>query len=338
MSVIINVDIKEDEPLFKPYYINGYYVSKQLTSDNSGFSKWGFCEKEGKEYFIKEFLNPVYPSEFVGLAPDIVERKIAQCGEWFAEKKKLYKEIYKAQTGNLVAPIEFFRNDSHFYIVTEKVETSSSNYETILEYDLPQKMVLLKVLANCFRNLAENGVVHADVKPDNLLIKKTKNYFTIKIIDFDASYLTDSPPFGDDIQGDPVYYAPETFLAIMEEKVELTPKVDVFGLGIIFCQILSGEMPEIDEEYDYVYEAVLDGSEVKLSDKIPDSLKELIFNMLRKESSDRYSIGKVFDELCRIERGEPPETNENETPGEDIVPDKKPIPKDDRWHIVTDFD
>ena len=40
--------------------INGYELEADLTADNSGFSKWGFARKNGKTYFIKEFLSPVY--------------------------------------------------------------------------------------------------------------------------------------------------------------------------------------------------------------------------------------------------------------------------------------
>lgn len=40
---------------------NGYIVAGTLKSDNAGFSKWGIAQKDGQEYFLKEFLSPVYP-------------------------------------------------------------------------------------------------------------------------------------------------------------------------------------------------------------------------------------------------------------------------------------
>lgn len=331
---------------FKPYSINGYLISKPLTSDNSGFSKWGFGTKDDKEFFIKEFLNPVYPSDSVKLSDDIRKRKISQCMEWYEEKKRIYDMIVDSQTGNLVVPLAFFRNDSHFYLVTDKIEKSSLDYKTICKFALSRKLVLLKVLTNCFVKLSENNVVHADIKPDNLLIKETKNgFFTIKVIDFDASYLVDNPPFGEEIQGDPVYYAPETFLAIMEEPVKLTSKVDVFGLGIIFHQILCGEMPEFDKEYDYIYEAVLNDSDVKINSIIPENLKNLILNMLKKDSDDRYSFEKIFNEICKIEnenRGslssdtktKPVTVVHESIKKEEVIKEKSKS----RWHIIDSFE
>ena len=339
----IKITKAEDKNVFKPYTINGFLIEKPLTSDNSGFSKWGFCKKDGVEYFIKEFVNPVYPSETVELAEDIRQRKIGQCLEWYKEKTRIYEKILASQTGNLVAPVAFFRNDSHFYLVTDKVDKSELDYKTISTFDLDRKLVLLKVLSACFTKLAENGIVHADIKPENLLVKETKKGFlTIKVIDFDASYLEDNPPFGDDIQGDPVYYAPETFLGIMEEEVTLTAKVDVFGLGIVFHQLLCGEMPKYNtEEYDYIYECVLNEEQPELCEDIPEDLRGLIARMLSLEHGDRPSMKQVLQELTSRGRKMPePEPEPAPAPEPEPAPaeEAKSIPPSMRWHQATDFD
>ena len=36
--------------------IKGYEIKGELKTNNSGFSKWGFATKNGKDYFIKEFI------------------------------------------------------------------------------------------------------------------------------------------------------------------------------------------------------------------------------------------------------------------------------------------
>ena len=55
--------------------INEYELEGSLTADNSGFSKWGFARKNGRRYFIKEFLSPVYPVYTELLTKEQVERK-----------------------------------------------------------------------------------------------------------------------------------------------------------------------------------------------------------------------------------------------------------------------
>ncbi|NJK84070.1 MAG: serine/threonine protein kinase, partial [Saprospiraceae bacterium] len=43
--------------------IKGYRIVKDFSTAGGGLSKWSFAEREGKEYFIKEFLSPKYPTD-----------------------------------------------------------------------------------------------------------------------------------------------------------------------------------------------------------------------------------------------------------------------------------
>ncbi|MBR6107129.1 MAG: protein kinase [Oscillospiraceae bacterium] len=295
---------REEKPPaeFQPYDIGEYTLKAPLTSNKSGFSKWGFCWKGDTEFFIKEFLSPVYPDDSVELSAVMREKRIDECVRWFDAKSRIYNTIVQAQTGNLVVPISFFKYESRFYLVTQKVSESAMDFAVLNRFDMAHKLIVMKVLANSFARLAERNIVHADVKPDNLLIKQTNGgFFTMKIIDFDASYLADMPPEPDEVQGDTVYYAPETLLYIIGEPAVLSPKVDVFAMGIIFHQVLTGKMPVIKPEYDYIYEAVLSGDPPVLEPSLPAEYKRLLENMLQKDPKDRLTMQQVFDELVRLD-------------------------------------
>lgn len=324
----INFDVQEIKTEeFIPYNIGDYKIFKPLTSNKSGFSKWGIAFKDDVSYFIKEFLTPVYPDESVELSEEIRNSKIEQCNEWFDERNKIYRKIVQSQNGNLIVPRKFFKDKSHFYLVTKLINKYDNvNFENIKDSSDEQKQIILKVLAHSFSKLAENHVVHADVKPDNLIFKKTVNdFFTVKIIDFDASYRESNPPFGDEIQGDFVYLAPETFIAMCEEDIKLTPKVDVFALGIIFHQILCGELPGFSNEYDYVYEAVLNDDKIQLNQNIIPGYRKLIEKMLAKEADDRCSISEVLAELYNFDNN--------------FKPDNKSIYNGhSKWKFSVDFD
>ena len=43
--------------------INGYELLQPLQNQNAGFCKWTFVRRYGHEYFLKEFVDPVYPEE-----------------------------------------------------------------------------------------------------------------------------------------------------------------------------------------------------------------------------------------------------------------------------------
>ena len=72
---------------------NGYIVAGTLKSDNAGFSKWGIAQKDGQEYFLKEFLSPVYPQNAEMYSASQAEKKRKYCERYEAQKMLLYKTI-----------------------------------------------------------------------------------------------------------------------------------------------------------------------------------------------------------------------------------------------------
>lgn len=85
-----------------------------MTSKNSGFAKWGFAQKDGKEYFIKQFLSPVFPDERVEMPENIRKLYGEECIQFYQSKKKLYNAIAAAYNGNIVK-IEDFSGSVHIF-------------------------------------------------------------------------------------------------------------------------------------------------------------------------------------------------------------------------------
>ena len=289
--------------------VNGYEIIGELKSDNSGFSKWGFALKDGVEVFIKEFLSPVYPLNEGELSIEQIQRKKKICNEFEAEKRSFYNELNKCVTGNIVTIGDFFRSGSHYYIVTNKVDTNTIDIETISSFNYEQKLLIIRIILYCMQNLHQHGIVHGDIKPDNILLKKTlRGSYTAKIIDFDSSFLESNPPVnGEELQGDLVYLSPEGYLlmAESEEDVIIGRKIDVFALGILFHQYLSGELPKIDNsKYEYIFESVLDGCKPAISSKIPDEWGNIICAMLDLSPDQRPELQQIFDMLS-VKPGQP---------------------------------
>ncbi len=279
--------------------INGYRLLSELTPDKSGFAKWGFAEKDGLVVFIKEFLSPVYPLDGTVLSREQILKKRAICKQFENEKRAFYNELGKCSTGNVVTALDFFRNASRYYLVTEKVDAAGIEPRVIAGLDIDKKILILKVILYNMQAIHQHGIVHGDIKPDNILLKVTqKGAYTAKIIDFDSSFLESNPPSCDDFQGDMVYFAPESFLYIAEEGGRLTAKIDVFALGILFHQYLSGSLPFFDtNEYDYVFEAVLDGAMIGMSPLIPVYIQEILKKMLNVNPDKRPDAKEVYELL-----------------------------------------
>ena len=89
--------------------INGYQLKGELKNDNSGYSKWGFAVKNGHEFFIKQFLSPVYPLESSGLSEKQISQKRDICSRFENDKIRFYNELNKCRTGNIITVFDFFR-------------------------------------------------------------------------------------------------------------------------------------------------------------------------------------------------------------------------------------
>ena len=86
----------------------------------------------------------------------------------------------------------------------------------------------------------DEGVLHRDIKPENLLLD-TKG--RVKIVDFGIAKLVgaeiDAPLTGSYAPGTPQYMAPEQ----IEHPTEVDHRADIYSLGVVFYEMLTGELP-----------------------------------------------------------------------------------------------
>ena len=287
--------------------INGYTLKAELKNANSGFSKWGFATKNGKEYFIKELINPVYPLDKSIMSEELFQQRRNHCSQYEEKFKNFFGLINKASRGNLVRIIEFFRCGSRYYLISEKIEGKSPSMEFIASLDEEKKLLLLRSAAYCFYDLHSVGIVHSDVKPNNILVKATKNgNYVAKLIDFDSGFIKGDDINNKELGGELTYLAPETFLAIYGEDVHPDEKADIFGLGLVFHEYYCGKLPYYDEnEYEYPYEAALDkGVLMPDSTMLPDEIGKLIVSMLDADPTKRPSAEDIIIKLNELSANE----------------------------------
>ena len=286
--------------------ISKYILTRPLSGQGSGYSRWGFAVLEGDpsrtEHFIKEFISPVYPDAHSEISSAVRKVIVNGCEAFALKKSRLYSAINSASNGNIIGIEDFFRFRSRYYIITEKINITPYDVAAIARLPLEKKLVLLRVLLNSVKCLHDAGVIHADLKPENIIIKQTKNgFFTAKLIDFDSSFFEDEPPENkDDIQGDPVYLSPETFMCIAGEDAALTTRLDIFSLGIIFHELLCGERPAFDDCYDYIYESVLDGVYPIIGNDVPPAIGVMIKLMLSRNPQNRPRAEEIDEVLAAI--------------------------------------
>lgn len=277
--------------------INGYELLEPLKNKDAGFSRWTYATKDGKEWFLKEFLNPVYPMDKrIGITQYDAQRMA--CREFEKMRMDLYSCVNNSSDGNVVRINEFFRHGSRYYITMERVSGESLNIPRMMSLPMGVRMQLCRIIAHSVACLHEKKIVHSDLKDRNIIIKKTAmQTYTAKIIDFDCSFLENYPPQNEsELGGDQIYLSPEACLFLCGEEIKLTSKMDVFSLGILFHQYLTGYVPWYDaREYDYLHEAILEGNKAEISEKVPADWRPVIEHMLIGDPDKRCSI----EDVCR---------------------------------------
>lgn len=99
------------------------------------------------------------------------------------------------------------------------MEGKESDPKRIAALPYAQKMLFIKVLAYSILSLHRKGIVHGDLKPENVLVKQKENgNMLAKLIDFGESFLETEP--SNELTGD-VYLSPEGAVAIAKRRALL---------------------------------------------------------------------------------------------------------------------
>lgn len=269
--------------------INGYQPLREFTSVGAGTASWTVAQKNGKMYFLKRFNTPKYIPACYDL-----------CREYERKKNAIYSTLKSLDNGNLVIIEDFFHWDTFYYITTQLVPEASVTAEEIHSLPHDKRLILMKTLAHCFSRLEKGGIVHADLKPSNVMIKPTVGgFYSLKLIDFDSSFFVSDPPTDpEDLEGDMTYMAPEVLMGMCGEEVKLDCKVDVFAMGLMFHQFLCGSLPMFDrDQFDCACEAVANGDELSLNNRIEPQFRSLIERMLKLDPDLRPTFESIFRDL-----------------------------------------
>ena len=169
--------------------LNGYRLLEDFRVVGAGLSEWSFAERGGRIFFIKRFLSPTYPEDDAPGSERTKARKRARCASFEAHHRGIQAAMAPLTTygGNLIATLDFFREGAKYYKVTEKVDLAGLEPKAVALLDFPVKLVLLKTVAHSLRILHDLDIVHSDLKPSNVLIKRTEFGYNTKLIDFDSS-------------------------------------------------------------------------------------------------------------------------------------------------------
>ncbi|MFG1686297.1 protein kinase [Nonomuraea sp. NPDC049269] len=162
-------------------------------------------------------------------------------------------------------------------------------------------MELIAQAASALQAVHEQGIVHRDVKPGNLLVQRDG---TLVLTDFGiarsdvANRLTDAGM----VLGTAAYCAPE-----QAEGAPVTPAVDIYALGVVAYECLVGQRPFDGESAVTIALKHIREAPPPLPTDIPRSVRALVERALSKDPLARYPTARAMSETARkIAAGETP--------------------------------
>jgi len=184
-----------------------------------------------------------------------------------------------------------------------------------------QAVALLRTLALAVQYAHGQKVVHRDLKPANILLQKFEDRstpdfglqisdYSPKITDFGLARRLDSQSTAltqeGAVLGTASYMAPEQAAGRVGE---VGPATDIYGLGAIFYELLTGRPPFQAESWQETIDQVLYDEPIpptRLQSDVPLGVETVCLKCLEKEASRRYtSAAELADDLERILQGRP---------------------------------
>jgi serine/threonine protein kinase len=183
----------------------------------------------------------------------------------------------------------------------------SSRVGTPPPLSLREVLHVLEQSADALDHAHRQEVVHRDIKPSNILLDKTGR---VKVADFGFAKLVGQSTelnVAGAVVGSPQYLSPEQI-----RGEELDGRSDIFSLGVVLFELLSGQRPFDGDTITTLVYQILHKEPPRLSelrDGIPPRLEELLSRMLAKDREERYATAaQVAEELRAIERDLPDAT------------------------------
>ena len=196
--------------------------------------------------------------------------------------------------------------DGAYYIVMERVPGGNLKERILREGSLPASVATAIALqvAKALQAAHERGVIHQNVKPQNILLTESGD---AKVADFgligalSAVTMTQESP----IPGTTRYLSPEQTLG-----QPASPQSDLYSLGVVLYEMLTGELPHGTETpagtaTEHVSRRFRPPREV--NSDVPDGINAVTMRLLARDPKDRYQDAtELVDDLERVQRGESP--------------------------------
>ena len=271
-------DLTKKDDISKYYNIKEEYLGKGScgivckATDSTGKI---FAVKRVNKSLLKSYINM---TEEVQISKELNNKNIIRTYEIYEDSKTISFVMDLIEGGDL---FEYILNNNNGKL---------SENQTI--------DFLIQILETISYLHNELNIVHRDLKPENFLIEiKNNNNPIIKLIDFGFACHIPKSGYMNSFFGSPIYTAPEII-----KKWSYNEKVDLWSIGIILFNMITGYQPFNTEGTDYEIDNEVLEKDVQF-DVIPnENIRELCINLLEKYPARRINAKDALQKAIQIKK------------------------------------
>ncbi len=282
----------------------------------------------------------------VDLAAKVLRPEIAHDPHLVRRFRREGEVLSRLQHPNIVRYYDLIEAEDLVFILMDYVpgETLQTTLYNLGRPLTPyESLEFLKPLTAALNFAHNENVIHRDLKPANILLHRNGSLF---VTDFGIARLLDDPGMLSTLglaMGTPIYMAPEQ---ILDEGI--TAATDIYSLGVILYQILTGLVPfggqhpatqgaTVSEKITYEHLYIAPAPMRRHEARIPDAVDEVVLQCLSKKPSSRPKSARTVYEAMAEALGAPPLDTDSIVPPISSALDSAALPQELRLPEVSQF-
>jgi serine/threonine protein kinase len=263
--------------------------------------------------------------------------EVAGAGERFLREARLASSLSHQ---NIVAVTDFGHDPGQGYFLVMELLEGETLRELMDRQTLGYRVAcdIVDQLAGVMRYIHERGILHCDLKPDNLFLARAegevrRKHF-LKLIDFGLSWRRDTIA-ETQVCGTPPYLAPERL-----QGAPPSPSCDVYALGMILYELIAGRSPFLGHPMEMLQQqlarAPIPPPSELAPERIDSSANALVLRALSYDPSTRHPSVEAFHyelrrllEMSGMRSRQAPQRQVAQRADQDIVAalDRSPVPQ-----------
>ncbi|SHE79505.1 Stk1 family PASTA domain-containing Ser/Thr kinase [Schwartzia succinivorans] len=235
------------------------------------------------------------------VAVKILHAQLAGDKEFLAKFQMEAQGAARLSHPNIVNIYDVGVEDGMHYIVMEYVDGETLKDKITREghLSIPESLKIAKEIAEALSHAHKNNLVHCDVKPHNILVMQDGR---VKVADFGIARAVTSTTmtYNGNVVGSVHYFSPE-----QAKGTKITPKSDVYSLGVVLYEMLTGHLPFTGETTVSVALKHLQDqprSIRSIDAQIPAVVEAIVFKAMSKDPNDRPDASGMAEDIASTER------------------------------------